>query len=136
MSLEPRPPRERLIPPSREMSDFFFEQRLYDFTNKNLSPFQTDDMKKYIDEHVDAKEKVGAMLLAFEYFNAISEIKLEYDKGEFLSYENTWSRRLKANMKKIVFVIISLLLLMALLVNLGDIVEYFQPYLQTLMSYF
>lgn len=130
MNIEPRTPRERLTPPSREMSDFFFEQRLYDFTNKNLSTFQTEDMKKYMDEHVDAKEKVGAMLLAFEYFNAISEIKLEYDKAEFLTYENTLYRKLKANMKWIAFTVMTLLLLGALLANLNAIIVYFTPYLQ------
>lgn len=130
--LEPRPPRERLTPPSREMSDFFFEQRLYDFTNKNLSSFQTDDMKRYMEEHIDAKEKVGAMLLAFEYFNAISEIKLEYDKAEFLTYENTLYRKLKANIKWIGFTLLGVLLLSALLANLNDLVIYFGPYLQEL----
>ena len=130
MNIEPRTPRERLTPPSREMSDFFFEQRLYDFTNKNLSSFQTDDMKKYMDEHVDAKEKVGAMLLAFEYFNAISEIKLEYDKAEFLTYEHTLYRKFKANFKWISFGIITILLLFALIANLNEIIVYFSPYLQ------
>lgn len=127
MSIDPRVERPRLNPPSREMSDFFFEQRLFDFTTKNLAPYLTDEMKKYMDENMEAKEKVGAMLLAFEYFNAISEIKLEYDKSEFLTYENNWYRKLKANFKTIIFVLIFVLIATALLANLNDIIIYFNP---------
>jgi hypothetical protein len=130
MTLDPRPERSRLTPPSREMSDFFFEQRLFDFTTKNLAPYLTDEMKKYMDENMEAKEKVGAMLLAFEYFNAISEIKLEYDKSEFLTYENNWYRKLKANFKTISFIIIFLAIAMALIVNLSEVMAYFGPLLE------
>ncbi len=128
MSLESsKPPRSRLIPPTREMSDFFFEQRLFDFTTKNLAPYLTDEMKKYMDENMDAKEKVGAMLLAFEYFNAISEINLEYDKAEFLTYENSWYRKFKANFKIISSILLFIFILLALLMNLNDIILYFRP---------
>ena len=131
MSLEPRTSRPRLNPPSREMSEFLFEQRLFDFTNKNLAPYLTDDMKKYMDENLEAKEKVGAMLLAFEYFNAISEINLEYDKSEFLTFENTLLKKIKANIKKIGFVFLFICVLCALIVNLNDIVIFFKPWIET-----
>ncbi len=132
MSMEPRMPRSRLSPPPREMSEFFFEQRLYDFTNKKLSPFLTEDMKKYMDDNMEAKEKVGAMLLAFEYFNAISEIKLEYDKSEFLNYRKTWFKSLKANLKIICFVILFFAFFLGLLLNLTEVVQFFSPYFETL----
>ena len=127
MSIDPRVERPRLNPPSREMSDFFFEQRLFDFTTKNLAPYLTDEMKKHMDENMEAKEKVGAMLLAFEYFNAISEIKLEYDKAEFLTYENSWYRKLKANFKTMSFVLLFILIALTLLANLNEVLDYFIP---------
>lgn len=126
MSLEPKNfSRERLSPPSRDMSDFFFEQRLYDFTNKNLSAVLTEDMKKYMDENIEAKEKVGAMLLAFEYFNSISEIKLEYNKDEFLVSDKTWFQRIHANVRWMGFLVLVLSLFLALILNFKDIIQYF-----------
>lgn len=135
MTTEPRSPRPRLTPPPREMSEFFFEQRLYDFTNKNLSSFLTEDMKKYMDENMEAKEKVGAMLLAFEYFNAISEIKLEYDKDEFLNYKTTLFRRLKTNLKSIGFIVIFILFLLGLMLNLKEVIAFFTPYYEMILGF-
>lgn len=128
-SLETQKPRERLRPPSRDVSDFFFEQRLYDFANKNLDSHVTEDMKKYMDENTDAKEKVGAMLLAFEYFNSISEIKLEYDKNEFLDFKKTWLYKLRINMKWIAFGFLVFMIFIVMLINLDPLLEYFGPYL-------
>lgn len=128
MTPETKTQRERLKPPSRDVSDFFFEQRLYDFTNKNLSTHVTEDMKKYMDDNMEAKEKVGAMLLAFEYFNAISEIKLDYNKDEFLSNKKTWIQKLRANAKVMGFTFLILFIALALLVNLQAVISYFESF--------
>jgi hypothetical protein len=125
---ETKPQRDRLKPPSRDVSDFFFEQRLYDFTNKNLPSHATEDMKKYMDDNMEAKEKVGAMLLAFEYFNSIAEIKLDYNKDEFLTNKKTWIQWLRAKTKMLVFSLLTLFICLALLVNLQDIIKYFESF--------
>lgn len=120
--------RQRLKPPPRVVSDFFFEQRLYDFANKNLEAHVTEDMKKYMDESSDAKEKVGALLLAFEYFNAISEIKLEYDKNEFLNFKKDWIYQLRINLKWILFGGLLFFIFIVMLFNLEALINYFGPY--------
>ncbi len=121
--------RERLKPPSRDVSDFFFEQRLYDYANKNLDSHVNDDMKKYMDENIEAKEKVGALLLAFEYFNAISEIKLEYDKNEFLNFKKNWVYKIRTNMKWIAFGTLVFCIFVVMSFNINSILDYFGPYL-------
>lgn len=125
---EPKKERERLKPPKRGMSEFFFEQRLFDFTNKNLQPYITEEMKKYMDENAIAKEKVGSMLLAFEYFNAISEIQLEYNAKDFLDVKSSFKQKMARNIKRIFFFIFFLCIVLILLSNLEALINYFGPY--------
>lgn len=129
MQTDLRNQRERLKPPSRDVSDFFFDQRLYDYTNKNLDSHITEDMKKYMDSNPEAKEKVGAMLLAFEYFNTISEVKLEYDTDEFLNYELTLWKRFCTNLKWFLLLALILLIFVAAAMNFDEVLTYFGPYL-------
>lgn len=124
----PVPPtshRHRLSPPLRDVSEFFFEQRLFDFTNKKLQTHLNQDMKAYIKNNVEAKEKVGAMLLAYEYFNAISEIKIKYDEKEFLDIFPSLKKRFFYKFK-VFFVIVFFLFVLSLIYITGpSMMEYF-----------
>lgn len=130
------PKKKRLAPPQREVSDFFFEQRLYDFANKNLEEHVNNDMKKHMDENPESKEKVGAMLLAFEYFNSISEIKIDYDEKEFLNARRSFASRLRKKVRVISFLMLFLLMILVFLFSLEDVIVYFTNYVEFLKTYF
>lgn len=119
--------RERLSPPPREVSDFLFEQRIFDFANKNLDPFTYKDMKSYMDKNIDAKEKVGAILLAFEYFNAISEIQVKYEPGDFLKTKRSFMSKLKTRLKHLGILLFFMVLIGVIVLCAEDLIAYFEP---------
>ncbi|MCO5112624.1 MAG: hypothetical protein M9899_00455 [Bdellovibrionaceae bacterium] len=127
--------KERLTPPPKEISDFMFEQRLFDFANKDMSSFTYRDMKHHMDNNIDAREKVGAVLLAFEYFNAISEIQIEYDDSIFTKKNKQRWYKLKSKFKTIVGTIFFMALFFVLYLCYEDLTEYFTPRLQELKSW-
>lgn len=127
--------KERLTPPPREVSDFMFEQRLFDFANKNLSAFTYRDMKNHMDSHMEAREKVGAILLAFEYFNAISEIQIEYDGSGFASKKRGLWSRIKPRLKHLAVLVFFLVLFVIVYLCLEDLIQYFQPRIQEMMVF-
>lgn len=119
--------KERLTPPPRELSDFMFEQRLFDFANKNLTSFTYRDMKHYMDHNPEAREKVGAVLLAFEYFSAISEIQVGYDDSVFAKKHKRRWHKLRSKMQTLIAVFFFLALFLVIYLCFEDLVAYFGP---------
>lgn len=127
--------KERLSPPPREISDFMFEQRIFDFANKNLDPFSYRDMRKHMDASIEAREKVGAVLLAFEYFSAISEIKMEYDETSFLKQKTSKWRSFRSKLKPLMAFLLFVALFAVLWFCADDLQTYFGPKINELKQW-
>lgn len=127
--------KERLSPPPKEISDFMFEQRLFDFANKNLASFTYRDMKNHMDSNMDAREKVGAILLAFEYFNAIAEIQIEYDDSSLKKKHKRRWYKFKSKFRVLVGALFFAALFLVLYLCFEDLLVYFAPRLQELKDW-
>ena len=102
-----------------------FDPAGYVEVRKKLETYINKDMKAHIENNVGAKEKVGAMLLAYEYFNAISEINIKYDEREFLEAFPSFGKRLFHKLKIFFFIFFILFLVSLAYINAPSMIEYF-----------
>lgn len=61
----------------RKISQFFYENILFDYVSKELSTEDHDLMKELTSKGVDNKKHLGSILLALEYLNKIESVELK-----------------------------------------------------------
>ncbi len=66
-------------------SSFFYENKLYEFSQKKLSKADHLVMKKMSGKTSELKYEIGGVLLSLEYLNKLKEVSLEVKK---IDYEN------------------------------------------------
>jgi|GEM_PF-3245020 len=66
------------------LSPFFFENKLYEFSQKKLKEFDRNAMKQMTANSPEAKYKIGMVLLSLEYLDKMDEIIMDVDKEEIL----------------------------------------------------
>lgn len=79
-----------------DMSPFFFENKLYEFSQKKLTDFDRTAMKKMTATSPEAKYKIGMVLLSLEYLDKMNEVFLTVDKNEMISAARKKERVTKA----------------------------------------
>lgn len=87
---------DKPIKPKREISPFFYENKLYEFSQKKLSSDDRAEMKKMIENDHDSKYGIGGVLLSLEYLQKLSEVNLEVKEVEYekLGRRGKWSHLL------------------------------------------
>lgn len=83
------------LKPKQDLSPFFFENRLYEFSQKKLKKFERDAMKKMTSASPEAKYRVGMVLMSLEYLEKIQDVTLSINKEELLEMEERKSKMAK-----------------------------------------
>ncbi len=92
----------------KELSSFFYENKLYEFSQKELSEVDRVKMKKMAETLPDAKYRIGSVLLSLEYLEQLSGVTLEIKDQD---YENLGKRtRFQHGINITFFLILTLLL--------------------------
>jgi len=83
------------IKPKLEMSSFFFENKLYEFSQKKLNASDRESMKSMTSHSPEAKYKIGMVLLSLEYLNKIDAVRMDIDQQALLNSarkKELWSK--------------------------------------------
>jgi len=75
---------KEVVKSKAELSSFFFENKLYEFSQKKLNDHDREAMKRMTSTSPEAKYKIGMVLLSLEYLEKIDEISMDIDKNEML----------------------------------------------------
>jgi hypothetical protein len=67
-----------------DLSPFFFENKLYEFSQKKLNERDREAMKRMTTTSPEAKYKIGMVLLSLEYLEKIEHVSMDIDKNEML----------------------------------------------------
>ncbi len=74
----------------RKISQFFYENILFDYVNKELSDEDHKLMKELTSKGPDNKKHLGSVLLALEYLNKLNSVELktapEKPKSSFIKF--------------------------------------------------
>lgn len=68
---------DKPLEPSKEMSTFFYENKLYEFSQKELSDHDRSQMKLMSETVPEAKYSIGGVLMSLEYLSQLSSVVLE-----------------------------------------------------------
>ena len=87
---------DKPMKPKRKISSFFYENKLYEFSQKKLSPEDRAEMKKMVGGDHDSKYGIGGVLLSLEYLKKLSEVSLEVKEVEYekLGRRGRWAHLL------------------------------------------
>lgn len=80
---------------NKELSHFFFENKLYEFSQKKLNTFERDLMKAMTEKSPEAKYSIGMVLMSLEYLTKIQGVQLEVDSTELIELAKKKSRIVK-----------------------------------------
>ncbi|MGH1467951.1 MAG: hypothetical protein ACRBBP_03595 [Bdellovibrionales bacterium] len=80
---------DKPIKPNKKISSFFYENKLYEFSQKELSEADRLKMKEMAEEVPEAKYEIGGVLLGLEYLGKLRGISLEVKD---IDYENMGKR--------------------------------------------
>lgn len=67
---------EKPLDLKRNFSFFFYQNKLYDFSQKKLSEQERLEMLKWIERSPVAKHEIGSVLMALEYLEKLSQVEL------------------------------------------------------------
>jgi hypothetical protein len=73
------------LKPRRELSTFFYENKLYEFSQKELPPDDRMQMKKMAETSPEAKYSIGGVLMALEYLEQLSSVSLHVSDSDYES---------------------------------------------------
>ena len=76
---------KEILKPKKVLSSFFFENRLYEFSQKKLKPSDRLAMKSMTSESPDAKYRIGTVLMSLEYLEKIEDVVLTVNEEELLT---------------------------------------------------
>lgn len=80
---------------NKELSHFFFENKLYEFSQKEMTFFERDLMKTMTEKSPEAKYSIGMVLMSLEYLAKIQGVQLEVDSSELIEIAKKKSRILR-----------------------------------------
>lgn len=66
---------EKLLP-NRKSSDFFFSNKIYDYSQKRLSELDRELMKKHSEKSAEQKRLLASSLMALEYLEDLKKTSL------------------------------------------------------------
>lgn len=69
---------EKLLP-KRESSDFFFSNKIYDYSQKKLSDLDRRLMKKHSEKSSEQKRLLASSLMALEYLEDLKKTSLNQE---------------------------------------------------------
>lgn len=75
---------DRPLKPPQNLSYFFYESKLYDYSQKRLSDFERNAMKAWAEESPEAKHSLGSLLMALEYLEKINTVSIEFGEEKLL----------------------------------------------------
>lgn len=74
---------ERLLP-KRKPSDFFFSNKIYDYSQKNLSDLDRKLMKSHSEKNTEQKRLLASSLMALEYLENLKKTSLNEDQVKLI----------------------------------------------------
>lgn len=81
---------DKPLRPGKYISSFFYENKLYEFSQKELSSENRVRMKKLAETLPEARHEIGRVLLALEYLQKLSNVSLEIKN---INYKDLGKRR-------------------------------------------
>ncbi len=87
----------------KKISTFFYENKLYEFSQKELSEVDRLKMKEMAESIPEAKYEIGGVLLGLEYLNKLQDVTLEVKD---IDYENLGKRSRFQKVLNIIFFVL------------------------------
>lgn len=98
---------DKPLVPNKEVSNFFYENKLYEFSQKKLSVADRSQMKEMAETSPEAKYGIGRVLLSLEYLEQLSSVVLEIKDQD---YENLGKRtKLEHGINILFFIVLTLI---------------------------
>ena len=86
---------KQVLESKRELTPFFFENKLYEFSQKKLDAFNRQLMKKMTEDSPEAKYTIGKVLMSLEYLEKIQDVNLDMNLEDLVIVAKKKSKMIK-----------------------------------------